>query len=140
MSIPFRLTKIEDITRVGQYLRSLNYSQPVKVEISEWQDKRSLEQNAKMWAMLADISRQVCWYNQWLTPENWKDMITAALNGQKSAPGIEGGVVFFGARTSKMSIKQMSDLIEYAYWFGAEKGVKWSMSEEEFESLMKEVG
>lgn len=137
MSIPFKLTKIEDITRVGQFLRSLDYSTPIKVEVSDWADKRSLEQNAKMWAMLADISRQVIWHGQKLTPENWKDMITAALNGQKSAPGIEGGVVFFGARTSKMSIKQMSDVIEYAYYFGAEKGVKWSISEEEFQSLMR---
>jgi hypothetical protein len=34
---------------------------------------RTLEQNAKFWPMLHDISKQVCWYGNWLTPDEWKD-------------------------------------------------------------------
>jgi len=107
-----------------------------EIKIREIKSIRTLEQNAKMWAMLTDISRQVKWYGEWLTPENWKDMITAALNRQKVVPGIEGGFVALGSRTSKMSIREMIDVIEFAYAFGSgpEHLVKWS----EPETAMKE--
>ncbi|ARK42633.1 recombination protein NinB [Burkholderia pseudomallei] len=87
---------------------------------------RSLDQNAKMWAMLADVSRQVDWYGQKLTSEEWKDVLTAALKKQKAVPGIDGGFVVIGARTRNMTIKEMSELVELMYAFGAERDVKWS--------------
>jgi len=58
---------------------------------------RSTEQNARMWAMLTDVSRQVVWYGQKLQPEEWKDVFSASLNRQKVVPGIDGGFVVLGA-------------------------------------------
>lgn len=87
---------------------------------------RSLDQNAKLWAMLADIASQVNWYEQRLTSEEWKDVLTAALKKQKAVPGIDGGFVVIGARTRNMTIKEMSDLVELMYAFGAEQCVEWS--------------
>lgn len=87
---------------------------------------RSLDQNAKMWAMLADLSRQVEWYGNKLTTEEWKDVLTAALKKQKAVPGIDGGFVVIGARTRNMTIREMSELVELMYAFGAEQDVKWS--------------
>jgi hypothetical protein len=87
---------------------------------------RSLDQNAKMWAMLADLSRQVEWYGQRLTSDEWKDVLTAALKKQKAVPGIDGGFVVIGARTRNMTIREMSDLVELMYAFGAERSVQWS--------------
>ena len=97
-----------------------------QLKISQIKSIRSLDQNSKMWAMLTDISRQVEWYGEKLSPENWKDMITAALNRQKVVPGIEGGFVALGSRTSKMSIREMIDVIDFAYAFGADKDIKWT--------------
>ena len=87
---------------------------------------RSIEQNKRMWAMLTDISNQVIWYNEKLTPDNWKDIFTAALKQEKIVPGINGGFVVLGAKTSQMSIKEMCELQELMTAFGAEKGVFWS--------------
>jgi hypothetical protein len=87
---------------------------------------RSLDQNAKMWAMLADLSRQVEWYGQRLTSDEWKDVLTAALKKQKAVPGIDGGFVVIGARTRNMTIREMGDLVELMYAFGAERDVQWS--------------
>lgn len=99
---------------------------------------RSLDQNAKMWAMLADISRQVEWYGQRLTPEEWKDVLTAALKKQKAVPGIDGGFVVIGARTRNMTIREMSELVELMYAFGAERDVKWSEpAEQGYEELAR---
>ena len=51
---------------------------------------RSLEQNARLWAMLAEISEQVDWYGQKLTSEEWKDVFKAEWKRQKVVPGIDG--------------------------------------------------
>ena len=91
---------------------------------------RSLEQNRLMWANLEDISQQVIWYGQKLHKEEWKDVLTAALKKQKIVPGIEGGFVVIGARTSKMTVAEMNELIELAIMFGAQQGVKFRALEE----------
>lgn len=87
---------------------------------------RTLQANAAMWALLTDISKQVDWYGEKLTPENWKDLMTAVLKKQRSVPGIEGGFVVLGARTSRMSKEEMSDLLELMHAFAAEHDVKLS--------------
>jgi len=87
---------------------------------------RSLEQNAKMWAMLAEISDQVNWYGNKLTSDEWKDVFSASLKSQKVVPGIDGGFVVCGQRTSKMTKSEMAELIELMMAFGAERGVKFS--------------
>jgi hypothetical protein len=94
------------------------------VKIKE--ETRTLDQNAKLWPMLADISKQVDWYGQKLTDEEWKDVFTAALKKQKVVPGLDGGFVVCGQRTSKMPKREFCDLIELMYAFGAERCVQWS--------------
>jgi len=88
---------------------------------------RTLEQNNKLWPMLTDIAKQVVWYGQKYSKEDWKDMITSALiPEQRVAPGLKGGVVLLGMSTSRMNKKEFSDLIELINAFGAQQGVQWS--------------
>lgn len=96
------------------------------VVVTMGRDKRTLPQNARLWAMLGDVARDVEWYGQRLTPEEWKDVFTAALKRQRAVPGIEGGFVVLGAHTSRMSKAELSDLMELIEAFGAERAVKWS--------------
>jgi len=108
----------------------LELGKPVRVRLDECKPTRTLEQNAKLWAMLGDISKQVEWCVdgklQKLEPEDWKDILTAGLKkSQRVAQGVEGGFVMLGQRTSKMRIGEMVELIEFAQWFGAEHGVRW---------------
>lgn len=93
------------------------------------QETRSLEQNARMWAMLGDVSRQVDWYGRKLTRKEWKDVFTASLSGQDVVPGIDGGFVVLGKSTSDMSRKEMAELLELIEAFGAQRGVKFSAPE-----------
>jgi hypothetical protein len=92
---------------------------------------RTLDQNSRMWPMLTDISKQLQWLVdgelQWLTPEDWKTMMTAGLKReQRIAKGIWGGFVVLGISTSRMKKKEMSELIELMFAFGAEHGIVWS--------------
>ena len=87
---------------------------------------RTLEQNARMWAMLTDISQQVEWNGQRLSPEEWKDVFTAALRKQKVVPSLDGdGFVVIGASTRKMTKDEHSALQDLMDAFGAERGVKF---------------
>ena len=62
-----------------------------------------------------------------MSKEDWKDVLTANWKReQRIAQGIDGGIVMLGQRTSKMTMAQMSELIELMYAFGAERGVIWS--------------
>lgn len=90
---------------------------------------RSLDQNSLMWEILTAIANQVNWYGQRLAKEEWKDVLTASLKKQKAVPGLDGGFVVLGAKTSKMTIQEMGDVIELAYAFGAEQGVKFPAQE-----------
>lgn len=87
---------------------------------------RSIEQNARMWAMLGEISKQVDWYGRKLTPENWKDVFSAALKKQDVVPALEGGFVVLGQSTSKMTVKEMTELQELMSAFGVEHDVRFS--------------
>lgn len=90
---------------------------------------RSLEQNALMWPLLEDLAQQVNWYGQRLTKEEWKDVMTAALKKQKAVPGVDGGFVVLGEKTSTYSKQEFSDLIEQIYCFGAQQGVEFRTDE-----------
>lgn len=92
--------------------------------------RRSLQANSKMWCLLADISRQVVWHGQKLDAIDWKVMATAALKRQRVVPGIEGGFVVLGEPTSRMTVGQMNELIEFLEFFGGSQGVKFSAPEQ----------
>jgi hypothetical protein len=98
-------------------------------DISIKPETRSLASNRAMWAALADISRQVVWHGQKLSPEDWKNVLSASLQKQRVVPGIDGGWVVMGQSTSQMTKAEMSDLIELAHAFGAERGVRFSAPE-----------
>lgn len=90
---------------------------------------RSLEQNARMWAMLTEISEQVEWYGNRLTAEEWKSVFSAAMKRAKVVPGLDGGFVVCGQSTSKMTRAEMSEMQTLMEAFGAERGVRFSAME-----------
>lgn len=109
----------------------LQHGKRVRVTVEELAPSRTVDQNAKMWAMLTDIAKQVDWFVdgklQKLSAEEWKDILTAGLKKhQRIAQGIDGGFVILGTKTSRMTVAEMTDLIELANAFGAERGVVWS--------------
>jgi hypothetical protein len=97
--------------------------------LSVRQATRSTEQNRRLWAMLNEISQQVEWYGHRLTPEEWKDVFSAAMKRTKVVPGLDGGFVVCGQSTSKMTKAEMSEMQTLMEAFGAEKGVRFTAQE-----------
>jgi hypothetical protein len=121
MSDALRYTLIDDARRKSAEAAVRQCPQGYVVTIAP--PKRSLEQNALLWACLSELSKRVPWDGQRLTPEEYKDLLTACLRKQKVVRGIDGGLVFLGARTSKMDKAELSDLIELIMSFAAERGI-----------------
>ena len=90
---------------------------------------RSLEQNAAQWPYLVAFSQQLKWPVNGamvaLTPDEFKDLLTAAFQGEtvRLAMGLNGGVVMLGLRTSKMSKARFSDWLEFLAATAALRGV-----------------
>jgi hypothetical protein len=92
--------------------------------------KRSIPQNSRLWAMLTDVARQAEWAGKRRTTEEWKDLFTgavkAAAGGLEAVPGLEGGFMILGLRTSEMSVGEMKELQDYIEAWGAQHGVEFS--------------
>lgn len=88
---------------------------------------RTTEQNAKMWAMLADVARAKPEGRSW-SPEIWKAAFMSALGHEIIwQPGIDGAPPFpAGFRTSRLSKAGMADLITFIAAYGDRHGILWS--------------
>ena len=113
-------------SRVCQLVADLPVDQdkPLVIEIKEM--TRSLAQKALFWSVMTDIAEQVVWHGRKLAKEDWKHVLSAALYQQDVVPKLNGnGFVVLGKSTSKMTVREMRDLIELAQAFGAEQGVQF---------------
>ena len=121
---PINGTLIANDEDSAQFLAAV--SQMGECELFAIEDIRTLEQNAKMWPMLSDISKQVVWMGQKHDTNTWKHIITAAHKAQTFVHGIGGSLVVIPCSTRRLSKKAFSELIEQIYAFGDEQEVKWS--------------
>ena len=95
---------------------------------------RSLEQNALLHSMASDLSEQVPWCGQKLSVDQWKRFATAKLKkdrivfdcNDKGEPDANAGLIVLGASTAKMSVSEISNVIEWFGWMGAQHGVQWT--------------
>ena len=94
-----------------------------RVEIAE--PKRTDAQNRLLWPLLSALSIQVKWHGLTLSPDDWKDVMTAGLKREaRMVPNMDGnGFVALGMRTSTMTKAEFSELIELIHAFAAREGV-----------------
>lgn len=125
-------SRIRDVFKIAYlFATELAVSSAVEIIVRPVKSRRTLDQNAKLWAMLGDIARQVQWpvngVNQLLDAEDWKALMTAAARQEvRMAAGVNGGVVMLGVSTKRMTVAELGDVIEFMYAFGAERNVRWS--------------
>lgn len=84
---------------------------------------RSLDQNALMHSLLSELSRAKPEERRH-TPEVWKALMMNACGHQvQFEHGIDGLPFPIGFRSSRLTVAQMSDLIELIFEYGARHGV-----------------
>lgn len=94
--------------------------------------QRSLEQSARMWAMLTDISTQAKHGDRKYSPDQWKCLFLHAVGRETQfIPALDGsGFIPYGQSSSDLSKKEMTDLIEFMFAWGAEHGIRFQESEQ----------
>lgn len=93
---------------------------------------RSLEQNARLWSLLTDLSEQLPWQD-WqrrqikMSTDEWKDFLTATFKReQRMVMGEDGAsFVLVGSRTSKMGVAEMGEFQTFIEAFGVQRGVQF---------------
>ncbi len=94
------------------------------VKIAE--PRRNDAQNARMWAMLSDIAKAMP-LGRRHTPDDWKAIFMNACGWEcQFIEGLDGRPFPQGFRSSRMTVKQMANLITFMTAFGAQQGVRWS--------------
>lgn len=94
--------------------------------------QRSLEQNARFWAMLTDVATQHRINDRRYTTGEWKTMFLTAYAEErgieiKHLPAIHrAGLIPAGRSSSDLSVSEMSELMEWMAAWGAENGIVWS--------------
>lgn len=108
---------------VGKLLEA---HESICIEVRE--KHRTLEQNAKLHAMLSDIARQKEFGGQKRTIEQWKMIFISghriATGGTaEMAVGLEGEVINLRESTAQMGVQRLASLISYIDAWAAENGV-----------------
>lgn len=91
---------------------------------------RTLDQNAKLHALIGDVADKVVWANKLQSVETWKRLLTAAwlrARGEpvEMLPSIDGhGVDIVFRPTSKLTVEEMSEFIEYVQAWAVEQGIE----------------
>ena len=87
---------------------------------------RSSDQNSLMWVLLSDISRAKP-EGRMATAEVWKQLFMHACGHDVQFEiGLNGQPFPTGFRSSRLTVSQMSDLLESIYAYGAAHDVKWT--------------
>lgn len=86
--------------------------------------RASDEMTARFHCAIRCLARQLKWAGEKLSEEDWKRLIVATVCGQRVIPSIDGkGFVVLDRQTRTMSGAMKSDLTEFIYAWGAERGV-----------------
>lgn len=95
------------------------------VSVSE--PSRSLEQNAAQWPILQAFADQkqlvINGKLEWVTPEDWKDVLTAVHKAEMRVAIFEGRMILLGQRTSKFSKHTFSEWLEFLHATAAQMDV-----------------
>jgi len=120
----FRLVHAEARVRATQAV----HDAPDGYVITVQEPTRSLDQNSAQWPYLAgfEAQKQLCINGvmQWVTDDDWKDVLTACWNGEMRMAVFDGRVIMLPQRTSKMGKKVFSDWMEFLVAMAAQSGVE----------------
>ena len=99
---------------------------PIDAVVTVKEATRNLDQNARLWAMLSDISRAKP-EGRTMTAELWKCVFMQACGHEvQFLNGLDGLPFPAGFRSSRLTVRQMADLISFVAAYGDQHGVKWS--------------
>lgn len=98
---------------------------PANTRVEFKAEKRSLDQNSRMWAMLTDVATQKEHAGRKYTADQWKVLFMHACGREvQFIPSLDNATFIpWGQSSSDLSKQEMTDLIDFIFHWGAENGV-----------------
>jgi len=89
------------------------------------EERRTGEQNSKMWAMLTECAAQLQLHGRSFDKNQWKAIMLHAWGQEvEFLPTLDGSTFFpYGQQTSKLSKREMVSFIEFILAEGTKRGV-----------------
>lgn len=115
----------EDMAAIGKAIRGIGW--PVAIEAKPHKANRTLEQNARIWALMNEISQQApsAMGGEWWAPEVWYDYCARRFGGVEPGPFGQPARV----HPSKFDKQKFSDyMTEVEAWAATELGVQFSVT------------
>jgi hypothetical protein len=126
----FIMRDAKDTSRLLGILHGADFTKPKKIVIKDLD--RSSEQNKLLHARLTDIANQVVHAGKKWDVLIWKRLLTAAWlreagENPQMIPALDGhGFDVVYERTSKLTVKQCAELLDWIEAFGGEHQVRWT--------------
>ncbi|MDC2824583.1 recombination protein NinB [Rodentibacter pneumotropicus] len=114
-----------------EFIRDLPTDEKKPLVVKVQPMTRTQAQNAKLHAMLGDISKQCEFQGKKRDIDTWKMIMVSAhriATGGKAemAIGLEGEVINLRESTAQMGVKRLASLIEYVTAWGVQNGVHFN--------------
>jgi hypothetical protein len=125
-----RLTNKADWKRLVDYVKHLPWKRDdgagiaYLVTVEEMKPKRTIEQNARYFAMITDISRIAPSYmgGEWHSPESWHEYCKRRFLGMEAGPFGEGVV----RSTAKLKVGEFADFMTEVEAWGISQFPGWT--------------
>ena len=102
---------------------------PIGFRVTVEEPARNTDQNRRMWAMIGDILEQRGdWFGPGLDKDDLKQIFMSSLFRElRMARNADGdGYIPLARRSSRLTVRQMADLITLSGAWGDQHGVVWS--------------
>lgn len=103
------------------------YDAPEGWVVTVSEPSRTLEQNAAQWPILQAFADQkqlvINGKLEWVTPEDWKDVLTAVHKADMRVAVFDGRMILLGQRTSKFTKNTFSEWLEFLHATAAEMDI-----------------
>jgi len=105
---------------------------PVGCRVEFKEQKRSLDQNSRLWAMLTDVATQAQHNSRKYTPDQWKVLFLHACGREVQFVQALDNKTFlpWGQSSSDLSKAEMTALIDFIECWGAEHSVTFHDGEQ----------
>ena len=114
-----------DIAKRAAYARIMDA--PIGHVVTIAEPTRTLDQNAAQWPYLEAFAKQkqLCINGemQWVTADDWKDVLTGCWNGEMRMAAFDGKVIMLPQLTSKMGKGEFSTWLEFLIAMSVTGGV-----------------
>ncbi len=128
----FNLSESKQLTRLVKVLTGpLEAGHPLTITVEPYKRKRSVDQNARYWAMLNEISQQMpaLMDGQWYSPEVWHEYCKRRFLGIETTMEFRGKAIPIPKSTRRLSVTEFMGYCDEIQAWAHESGVMFTYGE-----------